>query len=400
MKICLITTTQPAANPRLVKEAGCLAGAGHDVLVLYCYVADWAQEADKEILINAKWKHRQVGGDGKQSDAYKKSRFRFAAYKKINELTGSRRFAEQAHARCYKELLQAAAAHKADWYIGHNPGAMAVAANAAKKTGAKCGFDFEDYHRGEYGDESNAGSRRQAAIENKYISRFAYLTAASPLIKEHILLDFAQLTAPVEIILNTFSTGEQPKMYKESSGKNELKLFWFSQHVGRNRGLEMLLEVLKEINNESITLTLAGNCTEEMKSYLCHLAGDFSKSINFAGVIPPAGLPAFSAKFDIGLALEPAFNINNNIALSNKIFTYLLAGNAIIFSGTDAQKAFNKEYKAGKDFSINNNEELRDCINSYLDSSTLEQQKNHNYNLASVTLNWDSESKKLLQLIN
>ena len=61
-KIVLITTGQPSVNPRIVKEADTLQAAGFDVIVLYSYFIDWAQEKDKVLLNSALWKYEIVGG--------------------------------------------------------------------------------------------------------------------------------------------------------------------------------------------------------------------------------------------------------------------------------------------------------------------------------------------------
>ena len=43
--------------------------------------------------------------------------------------------------------------------------------------------------------------------------------------------------------------------------------------------------------------------------------------------------------YDVGLAVEPGFSLNNCIALSNKAFTYMLAGLAVLFTNTSGQRA-------------------------------------------------------------
>lgn len=45
-RICLVTPGQPSTNPRLVKEAGALAGVGYDVQVVACKYQEWADEVD------------------------------------------------------------------------------------------------------------------------------------------------------------------------------------------------------------------------------------------------------------------------------------------------------------------------------------------------------------------
>jgi glycosyltransferase involved in cell wall biosynthesis len=384
----------------LVKEADAFSDAGYHVTVLYTYVADWAQVLDKNILEKAKWKSIQVGGESKAAWKYQISRIRFAFYRLVNEKISVKLFAEKAHARCYNALLEYAIKLKADWYIGHNPGAMAIAANAAIITNAKAGFDFEDYYRGEYIDLNSPALKRQIFIENKYFSNFNYLSAASKLIGDKVDDDFKNNKIQIETITNCFSKINQPYIDFSTTSNEELKLFWFSQHVGLNRGLQIVFEVLKDLGDSSINLTLVGNCTSELSAYFKSLMGNLSNCINFVGVIPANELSSFSSLYDIGLALEPAFSINNDLALSNKIFTYLLAGNAIIFSETSMQKKFNEEFNAGLSFPINDKEELKKCILFYKNRENLLKQRKHNYELAKEKLNWENESQKLFALVN
>ncbi len=399
-KIVLITTTQPSANPRLVKEANTFAENGYAVMVLYCYVADWAQALDNDILQNVKWTYKQIGGKDRDSFAYKASRYLYAGYKFLNKNLGVSFFSEQAHARCYKALLKEAIKMPADFYIGHNPGAMAIAANAAVANNAKCGFDFEDYHRGEFLDSNSIEVKRQIFIEKKYIDKFDYLSAASPLIKEKVLHNFTLLKNPFITILNCFSLKDKPAFIKSNRDENALNLFWFSQHVGQNRGLQIICEALKEINDDTIHLTLAGNYTNDIKDYFINMMKGLEKNIHFVGLIPPSKLISFSSTFDVGLALEPGFSENNNLALSNKIFTYLLAGNAIIFSETIMQKKFNDAFKVGLSFPLNDKEALKNCIAFFNDDENLLKQRNYNYSLAAQKLNWENEAKILLEIIN
>ncbi len=384
----------------MVKEADAFCNAGYDVTVLYNLVADWAQVLDEDILVKAKWKYIQVGAVNKSQLQYQISRMRFAFYRFVNNKISINLFTEKAHTRCYAALLKVAIKLKVDWYIGHNPGAMAIAANAASKTNAKAGFDFEDYHRGEYTDMKSHSFKRQILIENKYFKKFSYISASSTLITNKISKDFYKETVVITPILNCFSLQEQPILDFENIKRDDLKLFWFSQHVGKNRGLQIVCEVLADLNDPNINLTLVGNCTTEIKNYFTSLMGNVKDSIKFMNIVPTNELPNLSASFDVGLALEPAFSVNNNLALSNKIFTYLLAGNAIIFSETSMQKDFNGAYHAGLSFPINDKEGLKASILFYKDKENLLKQRKKNYHLTKEKLNWELESQKLLALIN
>jgi glycosyltransferase involved in cell wall biosynthesis len=380
----------------LVKEADAFAEAGYDVTVLYCLVADWAQKLDKDLLANVKWRHIQIGGTNKFEWKYQISRIRFAFYRFINEKISVKFFSEKAHARCYCLLLKTAIKLKADWYIGHNPGAMAIAANAAFYNKVKCGFDFEDYHRGEYLNLNNIILKRQIFIEKKYIPKFNYISTASSMIGIEVKKSFPYATTVT--ILNCFPKSLQSNF--NEGKKAGLSMFWFSQHIGKDRGLEIVIEAIRELNMGDINLSLIGNCSQDVKNHLLHKAGNLATNIHFDGVINSDAIPSYASNFDVGLALELQQPMNRDICLTNKIFTYLLAGNAIIFSETAMQKNFNDEFHTGLSFPINDKQILKQRILFYKDNEILLKQRKYNYELAKEHLNWENESKKLLEIIH
>lgn len=400
-KIVLITTGQPATNPRIVKEAEAFYVAGHEVILLYCFVIDWAEKEDRHLLKHVSWKHKLIGGSPtKDKQNFNLTRVRQKSASVLCKLTGNKGLiAERTQARCYDELLKAAVAEKADWYIGHNLGALAVCVNAALANHAKAGFDFEDYHRGEQKSIADHELKRIIYLEKKYIPKLQYLTTASPLISVTVMGNFPKLHVPVFTILNAFDLKDQPE-FRDAHGKTQLKLFWFSQTIGRGRGIELILNALKTINDPDISLTLAGRMDVGFKQVIEDVQQHTKSKIKLHGIIAPDELAKFSSQFDIGLALEPASSENNNIALSNKIFTYLLAGNAIIFTGTSMQERFNSEFQCGKLVSIGNVNEMISAILFYKEQKILAGQRKYNYQLARKRLNWQMESEKLLSYFN
>jgi hypothetical protein len=141
-----------------------------------------------------------------------------------------------------------------------------------------------------------------------------------------------------------------------------------------------------------------------MKLYLNELVTiDEAKIVNitFLGPVYPNEIFSVASHHDIGLALEPGRDINNQIALSNKIFTYLLAGNAVIFSATPAQKLFYEENRGiGSLYSCGNTHELTAILKNYLyHPELLLEAKRNAVKLAGIKYNWEVESKKLLVII-
>ncbi len=400
-KIVLISTGQPSTNPRLVKEADALHAVGHDVTVLYSSFIPWADKTDIGLFASRKWKYKLVGGNSYQSKrTYLFTRIRYKLAGIINRYSSVWfLIAERSQARAYDELLREAKKIKADWYIGHNLGALAVAVNAAYFNKSQAGFDFEDYHRGEANSEEITRLKRIVYLENKYVPLLSYFSTASEMITAVTKENHPSFKGNIITLNNCFSLQQQPAFCEKAAGDDTLQLFWFSQTIGLKRGLEVLLEALQILNDPSIHLTLAGRCDERFTQYIREHAKHILSNIHFAGIIPPNNLPYFSSKFDAGLALETGFSENNNIALSNKIFTYLLAGNAILLSATEMQTAFHNKYFTGELYPIDDAQALAEKIELYKNKEKLNADKQYNYRLADKQMNWEMESEKLLSII-
>jgi glycosyltransferase involved in cell wall biosynthesis len=402
-KIVLITSGQPSVNPRIVKEADAFYSAGFDVTLLYCYFISWAQEKDIQLLKNVGWNYKLVGGCPTNNKfQYNFSRVRFKIAKTLNKYFGNTYgIAERAQARAYDELLDEAKKIKADWYIGHNLGAIAVAVKAASFNNAKSGFDFEDYHRAEVDSMDKVSLNRIIFLENKYVPPLNYFSAASDMILEAVKSDHSKFTNNSLVLYNCFPLQQLPiDNVTQINNPETLNLFWFSQTIGLNRGLEIVIEALEILKDKNIHLTLAGRCDDDFKKYLNSSNTTVKDNIHFAGIIAPNDLPMFSANFDIGLAVELSNPLNRDICLTNKIFTYLLAGNAIIFSDTKAQQKFNISNDAGLIFSQNNVSDLVNCILYFKNKTFLQIQKSKNLKLAETKFNWQNESKKILEIVN
>jgi glycosyltransferase involved in cell wall biosynthesis len=401
--VCLITSGQPSANPRIVKEATRFAIAGLRVVVIYVPLSTWADEFDKKIFNeNANITWIRTGYHPKKDIlGYKFARLRRKLY-----AIGFKyfRFAlnvpEYGYALFAKELKKSAIKIQADLYVAHNLGALPAAALASKRWHAEYCFDAEDYHRG----ETKQGSLQNLltiAIEDKYLPKVKHFTAASPLIAEAYKAIFPE--KQFTLINNVFSKKFlQPVLRHEP---NILSLFWFSQTIGKNRGLEDIIQALKQCEVTSFRLTLLGNCSREIKKYFTDLASiDGSKkvAIFFLDAVCPDKVFEIASRHDIGLSLEPGRDRNNQFALSNKVFAYLLAGNAVIFSSTPAQQLFFEENPGiGFLYTCGNIKELSYILKHYSENSELvEEHKKNASRLASSKYNWEIESEKLMTITN
>lgn len=396
MKIVLLTTAQPSINPRLVKEADALTEAGYLVKVLYCYRVEWATELDKVELIHVRWSYSLIGGSPKKNKlSYHWTRLR----RKLSEIFPYFPLSvERSICQAFDELLKAAIREKADLYIAHTPGALPVAARAANFLGKRYAFDAEDFHTGEL-SLKHPQSKQIQKLEGKLLPKAAYITAASPLIAEAYEQQYSLLQGVVTIN-NVFPLYLQP-IFRAKTEKSPLRLFWFSQTLGRDRGLEEVLEALSLLDDIPIEIGLLGNCTDFNKKYFLSFLKNYNHQIEFLPVRSQMELVQLSATYDIGLALERSSPLNRDICLTNKLFTYLLSGNAILASETRAQKEFLRNYpQVGYSYPQGGIEEISKVLRHYWEvPEILEEHRKAAWSLAREKLNWDVEKKKIINIV-
>ena len=127
--------------------------------------------------------------------------------------------------------------------------------------------------------------------------------------------------------------------------------------------------------------------------------------IRFHQPIAPDELFKFTSQFDIGMATETAPNLNRDICLTNKIFTYIQAGLAIIASDTQAQRLFMEQYPTtGCLYQKDDATALANCLLGYAENpERLTQTRQTNYQLGQTELNWENESmifQKVIELVS
>lgn len=399
--IVLLTPGQPSSNPRMLKEAIAFSNAGYIVTVVYCFWAHWAHHADaiiKERYPGIQW--IEVGGNPYNKRwPYLYTRIRYRLYRWLcTKFSHNLFLAERAELRAFSEMNRIAVRLNPDIYVAHNLGALAVAGRAAKKQHTAFAFDAEDFHRGQ-SQQHALSFKRAVQIEQYWMPKASYISAASPLIAEK----YQKATGTTATVVNNVFSIKFLAPRVQVAGQ-PIRLFWFSQTVGRERGLEDIIKALGLLPRDSFSLTLMGDATDEVKTYfqsLMHQSAGDTNALYFLEPVEPDSVFRIAQSYDIGLALEPGRDQNNQIALSNKIFSYMLAASAIIFSATPAQQQFFQLhptigwiYPCG-DVQALAHQLLLICSNP----SDLAERKRNAWQLAKEKYNWEIEQQKLLRLI-
>jgi glycosyltransferase involved in cell wall biosynthesis len=405
-RVCIVGLGSISHNPRVVKEADALAAAGYDVVVLFLQHFEWARAMDRRILERAKWRADIVEVFPSVSGSLRRwvSALQLLLFRGLCRWTMRFPVAELAYSRYFFPLLRRALRQRSDLYIGHYTGNLPVVALAARWTGAKFAFDFEDFHRGEVGPSGgeSLSTRFIATLEDRYLPAASFVTAASWGIAEEVAKTTG-LSAPTTV-LNVFPWSDRAKLPTPSPRPPNaaLSLYWFSQIVSMDRGLQDVIGAMA-LMHERAELHIRGDGMNGSIESLRRLSEEFNASerIHFHPIVPPEELLADAAEHDVGLCLEVPATPNKDACISNKIFVYMLAGLAIVASRTRGQSdILNAAPEIGLLYDPGDIHTLAAILDRYAaDRALLARTKTAALAGARERWNWERESELLVSLV-
>jgi glycosyltransferase involved in cell wall biosynthesis len=401
-KICIVTTRHISYNPRVLKEADALSAAGYPVTVVTVNNQERQSAFDAELMRERTWTLRTV--NFRKERAGERKYWLYLSLKQRVFLFLARfglkaGIAERAAEKAYDPLKALAAAEDAGLYIAHHAEALGAAYGAARRNKARFGFDAEDFHTGmnETAVES-AQDKLVGFLEAKYLPHAVYMTAASKGIGEAYREKY-KLRQP-GILLNVFPYEELAVIRNDGP----VKFYWYSQVIGPNRGIELLLEAAARIDRP-FEIHLRGSMqSEEYRRRLRELCGGTSlwERLFFHEPILAEKLITDANRFDVGLALESDISFNRNICVTNKTFSYLMSRLLIIGTDTIGQKEmFGHFPDAARICRMKDAADLAAAMEYYiLHRDRLTEGKEAADKAVRSDYNWEKESKKLLGYIN
>ncbi len=335
--VCIVSPGNLASNPRVLKEADALHGAGYDVTSVFCDYSDALRAADDEIAGAVPWKTVRVPRSPMEGLRQRAIR-PLARTAQAVGWTVPPGLAAEAYGGPAAILTRRACEVRADLYIAHYVSALPAAAAAARRHGGLLGFDAEDFHSGEGTGLPDDAFRMKMveAVEGATLSSCVHLTAAAPMIGEAYAVRYG-LAVP-RTLLNVFPLSMAPPTPANRHGEG-LKAYWFSQTIGLDRGLQAFIEAMAR-TRVPVTLDIRGSNRWGHGDTLLALARSLGIEgrVRLLPMAPPQEMARLAAQCDIGLSLETEISENRRLCLTNKIFTYLLAGIPVIMSDTPAQR--------------------------------------------------------------
>ena len=341
-RITVITAGHLSTCPRMLKAADSLGEAGYDVRVVSTKFEPWATAADAVLRDRRQLKWVIIDYSRSMANTTRvraglRCRFCRQVVKAIGADKLPARLVGCAMNRVCSELVRAAAAEPADLIYGGG-GALLPVKLTARHLGVPYAVDLEDFHSGEQVSTTREGRLSNViaeAAERVVFQEAAFLTTASDAMADQYACKYGR--RPL-VINNTFPLPASPPDISSSNG-SALQLYWFSQTIGPGRGLE---DCVKAACLASIAceLHLRGKALPQYVSSLRELAERCApklKIIEHDPVAPQHMIDTCSG-MDVGLALERMEPLSRAVCLTNKAFTYILGGLAVVFTDTPGQR--------------------------------------------------------------
>ena len=402
--ICLVTPGHLGSNPRIVKEADALSNQGHQVHVVYAQTHRRDLDRDASILVNAGWQAHPISGFAGSMG------HRLRRLRQVVADAGSRlcprsvRLATTAQHPLASRLFRAASAIKADLYIAHYVAALPAAAHAARSHGNRYAFDAEDFHLGEWPNSPAYDHQRQItrAIEAAFLRGCRYVSAASPGIADAYHASYG-ISRPA-VVRNVFPLNHAPEgPTPRGTAEPGPSVYWFSQTIGADRGLEGAVRAIALAKSKP-HLYLRGFISLEFRQSLELLASSQGVADQLH-LLPPAlpdEMERLASAYDLGLVAETGQTLNRRIALTNKLFTFALAGVPAVISDISAHS--NYAQHAGNSvrlFRADDAASLAASIDSLLlgDGQALKQARFAAFQLGQEQLNWQVEQAVFFQRV-
>jgi glycosyltransferase involved in cell wall biosynthesis len=342
-RITVVTSGHLSTCPRMLKGADALSGAGYDVRVVATRHEPWATVTDLEVRLQRSWPVDVVNyRKGESGATYwwtgAQHRAARAAVAALGPDRAPMPIVARAFARVHAAMVEAVCAQPADLIYGGTTGALAAIAESARRTRTPFGVDFEDLHSSETsGPTAPMIDALASRVEKDVIDGAAFVTTSSEAIageyRRRYRLDAA-------VVHNTFPLPARRPDFARAS-PSLFRAYWFSQTIGPGRGLEEAVTALGRIGVEA-ELTVLGRAQEGYLERIRAIAraGVRPVVVHHQAPVSPDAMIDFARGYDVGLALDCGTPLNRELCMTNKAFTYILAGVPVVIADTPGQRSF------------------------------------------------------------
>jgi glycosyltransferase involved in cell wall biosynthesis len=185
-------------------------------------------------------------------------------------------------------------------------------------------------------------------------------------------------------------------------GDNTLRLVWFSQTLGKDRGLQDIFGALPLLEGKW-SLELRAKSSPSMRAWVeSQVAPPLRSRVQIESTVPPEELSGVVARHDVGLALEQPCCRNRQLTATNKIFQYLQSGLQVAATDMPGQREVLKDIPlAGSCYPPGDFQTLAWILNGWIrELPRIEQRKNWIYREANARFSYQHQSETLLNSVD
>jgi glycosyltransferase involved in cell wall biosynthesis len=396
IRVAILNGNHLCHNPRVVKEADCLARAGCDVEVLGATLDAGLAARDRALAATQRFRYRVVftmsTANSWQSIALRtRRRAGFEAKRFLDlELPSALGYGVDA-------MRRAAMSYPADLYLAHSESMLWVA-RELRARGRCVGVDMEDWFSEDLMPEARAvrPQRLLRDLECEALRHAVHRTCTSNAMAQALASTYR--CEPPTVVYNAFPWGDRTAldgMVKDRSS-GEVSIHWFSQSIGPGRGLEDLFAALPLVG-ANFQLHLRGEIAPAYRVWVDRLL-PAGCQVHFHGLVANDELLSRITEHDIGVSLDPMQPRSRNVTITNKILQYLQAGLAVVASDT----AGNREVAAHAPIAVSlyapgHPEQLAERLQALLTSKAgLANAKAAALEAAEKTFSWERVAPRLV----
>jgi hypothetical protein len=346
-RVCIVSSGHMSTCPRMLKAADALYEEGIDVRwVSVRWTKSWS--AHDDLLVRKRgWEAdpvwmTDVRGLLPRLRSSLRFRARRAARIPIVELDAVNVF--RTHTRAVDEIRDRIMRKPTDLIYAGTEGGMAPAFESACALGVPYALDLEDLYSASRGN-SSVDDALARVVETLVLPDAMFCTVPS----EPIAAAYgSRVAGEFAVVHNTFPLPGKCPDFDDTQVTKPLRLCWFSQTIGGDRGLEEVLSAIR-ISGAPVALRLMGNPEAGYRERFGNLANDMHPGITVSWdtPVPPDAVVDWCRGSDVGLCVEQPGSLNKNLCLSNKALVYPLAGLALACTETEGQMGLARDFGLG-----------------------------------------------------
>ena len=164
-----------------------------------------------------------------------------------------------------------------------------------------------------------------------------------------------------------------------------------------DRGLDRLIEAMRLLPGDVLSVFIgSGPAEAELKGLVTTMG--LETRVRFMGRVPYNELLSYTSSADIGICHIANTSLSYYYSLPNKLFEYIMAELPVAVSNFPEMAKIVEQYGVGVVFDPEDVKDIARAINELLEDREKYAQMKENTKRAKKVLNWENESRKLLEI--